>query len=234
MASPESSAFASDSEAVAEVSRRVRARLSRVGTRPKLVAITGSVAAGKSTFAQALAAALTATGESVEVVATDGFLRSEQELASVGLLERKGFPESYDAERFAAFLREVANGTPVLRVPVYSHRTRAVESLRDFAAPGYLLVEGVYVVQPIREAGLPACTIFVDADQSDVRAWYFARRRTLRAAGADHVALDVLAERAWLDTNVPNYTQHIALQREAADIVVCKAADHRLLSVRER
>lgn len=233
MASPVPSAFASNSEAVAEVSRRVRARLSRVCTRPKLVAITGSVAVGKSTFARALAAALTAdAGESVEVVATDGFLRSEEELASVGLLERKGFPESYDGPQLAAFLREVARGAPLLRVPVYSHRTRAADEQRDFAAPGYLLLEGVYVVQPIREAGLPVCTIFVDAEQSDVRDWYFARRRTLRAAGADHAALDVLAERAWLDTNVPNYTQHIALQRAAADIVVHKAADHTLLSVR--
>jgi hypothetical protein len=76
------------------------------------------------------------------------------------------------------------------------------------------------------------CTIFVDASQRDVREWYFTRRRSLRAAGADHAALDVLAEQAWQGTNVPNYTQHIVLQRAAADLVVFKAADHTLLSVR--
>ena len=220
---------------IARVAELVRVRAAaQASPGSRLVGITGSVAVGKSTFADALATALVRqSGKRVEVVATDGFLRSEAELARQGLLERKGFPESYDAARFASFLREVVSGAPVLRVPVYSHRTRAADALRDFEAPDYLLLEGVYALQPIRQAGLPACTIFLDAEQRDVRAWYFARRRTLRDAGADHAALDVLAERAWQDTNVPNYTQHILRERACADIVVVKAADHRLVSLRE-
>lgn len=219
---------------MARVAALVRARTAHQGT-PRLVAITGSVAVGKSTFAHALAAELAEQGgERVEVVATDGFLRSEQELAGVGLLERKGFPESYDVARFAAFLREAASGAPMLRVPVYSHRTRAADEQRDFALPGYLLLEGVYVAQPIREAGLSAYIIFLDAEQGAVRDWYFVRRRALRDAAADHVALDALAQRAWDQINVPNYAEHIVHERVSADLVVIKGADHALLAVHEQ
>jgi type I pantothenate kinase len=121
-----------------------------------------------------------------------------------------------------------------LQVPVYSHRTRAAEEARTLALPDWLLIEGVYVVQAIRAAGMDAFTIFLHAQPEDVRAWYFARRRTLRAAGADHDALDVLALRAWEDTNVPNLERHIAPQRAHADLVVEKAADHALVRVLKR
>ena len=200
------------------------------GAGPKLIAITGSVAVGKSTFANALCAELMrVSGQRGEVVATDGFLRSEPELSQVGLLERKGFPESYDAARFSAFLAEVARGAARLHVPVYSHRTRAADEERELTLPDWLLIEGVYAAQPIREAGLHAYAIFVAAAPDDVRTWYFARRRVLRDAGADHVALDVLAQRAWDVTNVPNFEQHISPQRALADLVVEKAADHALV-----
>ena len=224
------------SASIARVAELVQAcTASASGPGPKLVAITGSVAVGKSTFAGELAAELARrSGQSVEVVATDGFLRSEQELSRAGLLERKGFPESYDAARFAAFLRDVAQAAPRLHVPVYSHRTRSADELRDIPVPRWLLLEGVYVVQPIRAARLSACMIFVEADPPHVRKWYFARRRALRDPGADHAALDALAERAWDGTNVPNYAQHIALQRADADIVVRKAADHSLSAVLQR
>jgi len=228
---------ASDSpELITRVAALVEARTAaQSGPSPKLVVITGSVAVGKSTFAAALGAELARrSGLSVEVVATDGFLRSEEVLSSEGLLERKGFPESYDAARFAAFLGEVEQGAARLTVPVYSHRTRSADTQRELALPGWLLIEGVYAVQPIRAAGLDACVIYLDAEQADVRAWYFARRRTLRDPGADHTALDVLALRAWEDTNVPNYTAHISLQRAVADLVVVKGADHQLIEVRPR
>jgi type I pantothenate kinase len=197
---------------------------------PKLIAITGSVAVGKSTFANALCAELVrTTGQRGEVVATDGFLRSEPELSQVGLLERKGFPESYDAARFSAFLAEVARGAARLLVPMYSHLTRSADVPREVVLPDWLLIEGVYAVQPIWEAGLPAYSIFVAAAADDVRAWYFARRRVLRGVAADHDALDVLAQRAWDFTNVPNFEQHIGPQRKWVDLVVEKAADHALV-----
>lgn len=221
----------SDLVSIARVAELVLAHFAGASpSGPKLIAITGSVAVGKSTFANALCEELVrVTGQTGDVVATDGFLRSEEELSADGLLERKGFPESYDAARFDAFLAEIARGAPSLQVPVYSHRTRAADDQRTLALPQWLLIEGVYVLQPIRAAGLAACSIYVDAQQQDVRAWYFARRRTLRPEGADHTALDVLAQHAWDATNVPNYELHIAPQRAGCRIVVEKDREHALI-----
>src|SRR3954451_4458492 len=68
----------------------------------RLLGITGAPGAGKSTLAGALARRATLT-----VVAMDGFHYADVELTRRGLLERKGAPETFDAEGYAALLRRV-------------------------------------------------------------------------------------------------------------------------------
>ena len=94
-------------------------------TEPFVVAVTGSVAVGKSAAAAALAEALSAdtTRAPVSVVCTDGFLYPNRELAARGITERKGFPESFDHDALARFLIAVRDGAPEAHAPVYSHAT---------------------------------------------------------------------------------------------------------------
>jgi pantothenate kinase len=79
-----------------------RIRLSDLRPRGRLVGISGAPGAGKSTFAAALAATYAGV-----VVPMDGFHLADVELARRGLLDRKGAPETFDAEGYAALLARI-------------------------------------------------------------------------------------------------------------------------------
>jgi type I pantothenate kinase len=207
-----------------------------------IVGLTGGVAAGKTTLAGALVAALRAGpgAARVEQVNTDGFLRPNRELAAVGLINRKGYPETYDSEALHAALAAVRLGpTPF---PGYSHRTYDVDPAltRLIDPPDVLIVEGL---------GLDARTpldllIYLDAEETDQEAWFvdrflgfweqgltddasfYARFRDLDRLGAADVAAKV-----WGTINRPNLRDHIAPARASADIVVVKGPGHGLVSI---
>jgi type I pantothenate kinase len=86
-----------------------------------VIAVSGSVAVGKSTFFRVLRLVFAQANRTVELVATDGFLWPTAILEQRDLMRRKGFPESYDLESMLAFLANLKAGKPVLQVPVYSH-----------------------------------------------------------------------------------------------------------------
>ena len=104
---------------VAEIAELLRTR--QAARAPFIVGVTGAVAVGKSTFAGELAAAIAAWPGSpvVEVVATDGFLFPNAVLEGKGLLNRKGFPETFDGHGFRAALAAIRLGPA--EIPTYSH-----------------------------------------------------------------------------------------------------------------
>lgn len=189
--------------------------------RLKLVAVTGSVAVGKSTFARALASALSAgVGVEVPVLATDGFLFSEEALTRVGLLDKKGCPETFDSEHLAACLAALARGESVV-VPEYAHAARGVVGTLEIASTRWLIVEGVFSVQPCRASGLPCCAVFVTADLAAIEARYMARAFAIRTAlgrGTDPESMRVVRQ-IFHTVNVPNLTDHIAPLRAQCDFV---------------
>ena len=221
---------------------RIAAHLrgSRRPSTPLLVGITGGVAVGKSVLAERLRAMLTADGLDAAIVATDGFLHPNARLAELGLTDRKGFPPSYDTEALTAALAAVRHGPT--RFPAYSHVTYDVDPAlaRTLAPPEVLIVEGLNLRRPGAGDGLDRL-IYLDADEADLEAWFtarflglweaaeqdptsfYARFRHLDRAGAAGVAKWV-----WDEINLPNLRQHIAPARDEADLVVRKAADHRL------
>lgn len=213
------------------VIERIRAGWLAAG-RPYVVGIAGSVAVGKSVFAAALADALAALPErpSVAVVGTDGFLFPNAELARRGLMARKGFPESYDTARLTGFLAAVRAGRPA-DAPLYSHERYDVVEGAAFPVEGVdlLLLEGVNALQdPVRpwvDLG-----IYLDADEASVRGWY--RERRARIWG-DSPAVQARGERAWRTINRPNWREHIAPTRAAAEIVLVKGPDHALVRLEE-
>lgn len=205
-----------------------------------VVAVAGPVAVGKSTLAAALAAALEGTGHSSAVVATDGFLFPTAELVARGLLDRKGFPETYDDVALRTFLaaaRSTDSPRPPLTVPVYSHETYDVVSGAHRVLPPVtmLVVEGVNALSAT--TGLVDFGIYIDAPLDVIEAWYTQRFLRLcaearpgsfyaRFAGMDRPTLAAAAKTVYESVNAPNLRDYIAPSRRFADVVVEKRADH--------
>lgn len=213
-----------------------------------IVGLTGSVAAGKSTLASAIAESLSGTLR-VDMIQTDAFLLPNAELDARGLSLRKGFPESYDIARLRDTLDD-ARRAPV-RVPGYSHTLYDVdESLsRTIDRPDLLLVEGLGLA-PVgddhRAAHALDALIYLDATEEDLEHWFLERFMALwRAAETDPhsfyarfrgmtemEARGFARTAVWRAINLPNLQDHIMPARGHADILLWKERDHRLRLVR--
>ena len=216
-------------------------RLSPTPGSTRVLAVAGPVAVGKSTVAAHLADHLRANGDRVAVVSTDGFLHPNAILANRGLLDRKGYPETYDLDRLEAVVTAARTGGTSLEVPVYSHeRYDVVEDPVHIDRPDVLVVEGVVALQrKFADLG-----VYIHAEEAHVVGWYVARFQTLvEAAGddptsfyrawtdLDEAAVDDLARAVWDGVNHPNLLEHIAPTRAGADVVIHKGADHQILSL---
>ncbi len=209
-----------------------------------VVGIAGGVAAGKTRLADDVRDAL--TGLRVEVVATDGFLFPNAELARRTLGSRKGFPETYDADRLRGFLQAVRAGELPQAVPSYSHDTYDVSDTARVVEPlDVLIIEGVNVLTTV--ADLLDVGVYLDAAEADLEAWYRDRFVALCAAGRDDPtsfyrafadldpeAIAALATRVSRAVNQVNLREHIAPSRDLATCVIVKGADHALLRVTMR
>jgi type I pantothenate kinase len=225
---------------------------------PFVIGVAGSVAVGKSTTARILAELMRRWPHTprVALVTTDGFLLPNAELERRDLMQRKGFPESYDRRALLRFVAEVKSGQPSVEVPQYSHLTYDVlPDRRQIAKPDVLIVEGLNVLQPPRrkEAGSGAVSdffdfsIYVDADPGDIRDWYVSRFLRLRetafadpqsyfhryASLTDGEAVEQ-ARSIWFEINEPNLRHNIEPTRERARLVLRKGRDHQVESIRLR
>ncbi|MBA2553649.1 MAG: type I pantothenate kinase [Geodermatophilaceae bacterium] len=228
---------------------------------PFVIAVAGSVAVGKSTTARLLTALLSRWPDhpSVQLVTTDGFLLSNAALVERGMLERKGFPESYDRRALVRFLAEVKAGRPQTQVPVYSHLSYDVlpERRQVITQPDILVLEGLNVLQHglTSQGRTPRVflsdfvdfSVYVDAHETDIRRWYVERFLTLRqTAFADpgsyfHRYADLsepdavaIAEGIWAAVNGPNLEHNIAPSRSRARLILQKGPDHCVRRIRLR
>lgn len=240
---------------IAAVQELHRVRSNFLGTLapkvPYVIAIAGSVAAGKSTTARVLRMLLARWPDHprVDLVTTDGFLFPNAVLQSRGLMERKGFPESYDRARLLRFVADVKSGLSPLEVPVYSHLQYDIVPGEGQVvnAPDIVILEGLTVLQTGAEAFVSDFvdfSIYVDAPERELETWFLDRFRTLRetafrdpqsffhalAAMPEEEAI-ALARRVWETINLANLRENIAPTRERARLILMKGAQHAVESV---
>jgi type I pantothenate kinase len=223
---------------------------------PYVIGIAGSVAVGKSTFARILQALLARWPDHprVDLITTDGFLFPNSTLADRGIMNRKGFPESYDTKALLQFLREVKSGAEDVRAPVYSHVVYDIvdnESI-SIRQPDILILEGLNVLQVGSESNEFVSdyfdfSIYIDADESDIETWYIERFQALRetvfrdpnsffqnyAHLTDAEAVDT-ARAIWREINGKNLVENIDPTKSRASLLVHKGADHRVTDVHLR
>lgn len=211
-----------------------------------VIGVTGGVAVGKSTFSNDLARRLRADTElDVAVVASDGFLHRNSVLADMGLTDRKGFPESYDAQAIKQFLIDVRSGSPT-SVPVYDHHTYdVIDAVIELPAADMVLFEGVNALQFADHLDIG---LYLHADEPAMREWFVERTRGLREAARNeyspffdpwlNVPEDVFLAMvigAWETVNLPNLVDHIEPTQTLAHAVIEWEADHsiRIITFRE-
>jgi type I pantothenate kinase len=228
---------------------------------PYIVGVAGSVAVGKSTFARILCALLARwpNHPQVDLVTTDGFLYPNAVLEERGLMNRKGFPESYDLRRLTRFMAELKSGAAEVAAPVYSHLTYDIVPGEETVVrqPDIVLVEGLNVLQTpdgARRRSIRSFvsdffdfSIYLDADEHDVEEWYVARFLTLRDTAfrdprsyfrryADLSTADAraTARRIWCDINGVNLRENIGPTRDRARLILRKGPDHSVQQIRLR
>jgi type I pantothenate kinase len=219
--------------------------------KPLVVGIAGSVAVGKSTMARVLAALLARRTPPLLVarVSTDAFLYPNAVLAQRHLLHRKGFPESYDRAALVKFLAAVEAGAIEIAIPSYDHRIYDIvpDTTQVVHRADVLLLEGINVLHPgppPMAADYLDLAVYLDAETADIRQWFVDRFVALTRAAADDRGsffaqwVDLaesdllgLADGVWTHINAVNLTEHILPTRQNADVVVRKAADHRVAEV---
>jgi type I pantothenate kinase len=228
---------------------------------PYIVGIAGSVAVGKSTFARILRALLARwpNHPQVDLITTDGFLYPNRVLEERRLMNRKGFPESYDLRRLMRFMAELKSGADEVRAPVYSHLVYDIVPGEEAVVehPDIVLVEGLNVLQTPDGARRRSIrtfvsdffdfSIYIDADEHDTEEWYVARFLTLRDTAfrdprsyfrryADLSTEDAVAtaRRIWAEINGVNLRENIGPTRDRARLVLRKGPRHSVQEVRLR
>ncbi len=225
---------------------------------PYIIGVGGSVAVGKSTTARVLQALLARWPNvpKVDLITTDGFLFPNAVLEREGLMEKKGFPESYDLPALLRFLSDIKAGRRPVRAPVYSHLVYDVITNEriEIDRPDILIVEGLNVLQagrlPKDGNAVPFVSdffdfsVYLDADEDILLSWYVKRFLALRGtafadpksyfhryAKLSDAEAAATATAIWNRINLVNLHENILPTRPRADLILKKGESHEVEEV---
>ncbi|HLR91558.1 MAG TPA: type I pantothenate kinase [Atopostipes sp.] len=215
---------------------------------PYVIGIAGSVAVGKSTLARLLQTILSQyyKDKKVDLITTDGFLYPNEVLEERGIMNRKGFPESYDMHRLITFMGDVKSGKPNVKVPKYSHAVYNIVpgEFHEIDRPDILIVEGINTLQLPANEKIYASDFFdfsfyVDAEPDNIENWYLQRFGILvdtafrdpknyynRFANIERSQAFDYAKKVWKEVNYKNLVNYILPTRFRADAIIHKTTNH--------
>jgi type I pantothenate kinase len=223
---------------------------------PFIIAVAGSVAVGKSTTARVLQTLVRQWPQHprTELVTTDNFLYPTAVLEQRGLINRKGFPESYDRRALLRFVQQVRAGAPEVSAPVYSHLAYDIlpGQRQTVQRPDVLILEGINVLQPAPAGALALAdffdfSVYVDARIDHIQRWFLSRLHTLRDTAftdpqspfrrltqVGDAEVDAFGTQIWKTINEVNLIENIQPTRARATLVLHKGAEHSVTRVRLR
>lgn len=217
---------------------------------PFIIGISGSVAVGKSTTARLLEVLLTHyfPDKKIQLITTDGFLYNSAELNRRHIMDRKGFPESYDMKSLIHFLNEVKSGKRNVKAPIYSHDAYDIipDKFDIVDQPDVLIIEGINTLQlpsnqQIYVSDFTDFSIYIDAEDDLIEQWYIERFKSLmdtafqnpsnyyyKIAHTDRQKAIENARNVWQEINLPNLKENIKPTKTRADLIVHKTNNHRI------
>ena len=221
---------------------------------PYIIGLAGSVAVGKSTAARLLQLLLQrwSSHPKVDLVSTDGFLHPNAVLQDRDIMDKKGFPESFDREALLHFLSQIKGGAGKVKAPVYSHLVYDVvpDEFVEVDRPDILIVEGLNVLQTgtLKPGGTDDFvsdyfdfSIYLDAPRDIIRQWYIDRFLVLcktafsddrsyfhRYSELTHSEAVDTADDIWTRINLRNLEENILPTRRRAGLILTKGANHRI------
>jgi type I pantothenate kinase len=231
------------------------------GKVPYIIGVAGSVAAGKSTLARVMTALLSRWPNTpkVQLITTDGFLYPKAVLEAEGLMDKKGFPESYDSTALLCFLSDVKAGKRRVIAPVYSHLTYDIIPDDGVVVdrPDILIVEGLNVLIPSRPpkdgratpfvSDFLDFTVYLHAEEADLERWFIARFMSFRQtvfrdprsyfrkyADLSDAEAEAVGRDIWTNINLRNLRENIVPTRGRASLVLTKGHDHSIEEVELR
>lgn len=216
-----------------------------------IIGLTGSVSSGKTTTANIIKTQLEFWNNSLNIfiVSTDSFLFPNKILEKRQILDKKGFPESYDIKKYKNFLSDIKQNKSNITIPVYSHETYDITSNTiTVNNPDILIIEGLNTLQTFTEPNYTFTpksfidfNIYIEANKQDLLTWYINRFNTLRNAAKNsplsfynkfktltQEEAELRAQNTWKNINLKNLITYIEPTKEKADLIIIKSSDHKI------